>query len=85
MKEKLLAQLIQQFHSRHNRLPDEIVVAPAAMAALGIKGSLAPSWNGIPVYARLFSESDVVERGEKLGVFLKNEGTHTQVVGCELA
>lgn len=45
----LLSQLINQFEAKHGKKPTEIVVHPVALAALAVKGSLAPKWNGIPV------------------------------------
>ena len=52
MKTKLLSQMVQQFKDRHGQLPEEIIIHPVALAALAIKQSLAPKWNGIPVICR---------------------------------
>jgi len=52
MKTKVLSQLVQQYQQRRGRLPDEIVVHPVALAALAIKQSVAPKWNGVPVKCR---------------------------------
>ena len=52
MKTKLLSQLVEQFQTRHQRLPDEIVVHPVALVALALKQSVAPKWRGIPVRCR---------------------------------
>lgn len=43
---------MEQFRARHSRLPEEIVVHPIALAALAIRRSVAPMWNGIPVKCR---------------------------------
>lgn len=45
----LLSQMVAQYQARHQRLPDAIHVHPAALAALVVKGTVAPRWNGIPV------------------------------------
>ena len=44
---------MEQFREQHQRLPDEIVVHPVALAALTLKRSVAPKWNGIPVTCRV--------------------------------
>lgn len=47
---KILSQLVDQFKDRHQgRSPEEIVIHPVALAALALKRSIAPRWNGIPV------------------------------------
>jgi hypothetical protein len=66
MKTKVLTQLVKQFTERHNRLPDEIVIHPVALAALAIKQSVAPLWNGIPVKCREVKPAKAGTR--KLGV-----------------
>ena len=66
MKTKVLTLLVNQFTTRHKRLPDEIVIHPVALAALAIKQSVAPQWNGIPVKCR---EIKPIKTGtRKLGV-----------------
>lgn len=52
MKTKLLSQLIDQFQTRHHRLPNEIIVHPVALTALALKQSIAPTWKGVPVRCR---------------------------------
>jgi hypothetical protein len=52
MKTKVLTQLVEQYRQRHQRLPEQIVVHPVALATLAIKQSIAPKWNGIPVKCR---------------------------------
>lgn len=52
MKTKVLSQLVAQYQARHQRLPDEIVVHPVALAALALKQSVAPMWKGVPVRCR---------------------------------
>ena len=44
--------MVQQFKERHGQLPEEIIIHPVALAALAIKQSIAPKWNGIPVICR---------------------------------
>ena len=79
----LLVQLIQQFRQRHKTDPKQVVVAPVALLALGIKNSIAPRWEGIPIVCRLFDESEVVEDGNALGVFCKNYDT-VEIRSCDL-
>jgi hypothetical protein len=51
--EKVLTLLVNQFKARHGgKAPKEIVVHPVALAALALKQSVAPRWNGIPVSCR---------------------------------
>lgn len=69
---KILSQMVEQFRQEHNQAPREIVVAPVALLALGIKQSVMPFWDNVPVKCRLFEESEVVEvgTGTRLGVFV---------------
>lgn len=67
MKKKVLSQLVQQFQSKHHRLPEQIVVHPVALAALAIKQSVAPKWNGIPVKCREVKPGEVKE-AKSMGV-----------------
>jgi hypothetical protein len=67
MKQKVLSQLVQQFQARHQQLPEEIAIHPVALAALAIKRSVAPKWNGIPVKCREVKPTDK-PTGRVLGV-----------------
>jgi len=49
---KLLSQLVEQFRAKHNRMPSRIIVDPLALVSLGLRRSVAPFWNGIPVECR---------------------------------
>lgn len=66
MKKKVLSQLVEQFQQRHQCLPTEIVIHPVALAALALKQSVAPKWNGIPVKCRDVKEAK--PGGPKLGI-----------------
>jgi hypothetical protein len=79
----LLIQLIQQFQQRHQANPKQIVIAPVALVALGIKDSLITRWNGIPVVCRLFDESEVVEVGNALGIFCR-QNDQVEIRSCDL-
>lgn len=46
---KMLSQLVEQYREKHRKLPEKIVVHPAAMVVLAMRRSLGPVWNGIPV------------------------------------
>lgn len=51
--EKVLTLLVNQFKARHGgKMPGEIIVHPVAVAALALKQSVAPTWNGIKVTCR---------------------------------
>ena len=80
---KVLSQMLEQFRERHNQAPRAIVVAPVALVALGIKRSVAPSWDRVPVECRLFEKEEVVElgTGTRLGVFVYKGDLRS----CELA
>lgn len=47
-------------------MPEEIIVHPVALAALALKQSVAPKWNGIPVKCREVKPGK--GEGKKLGV-----------------
>ena len=87
-KQKVLSQMVEKFREKHGRLPAKIVVAPVALVALGLKKSVAPLWNGIPVECRLFDEKEVASRHVKqidcFGVFVKENRGRMRLVACDL-
>lgn len=88
-KEKVLTLMVRRFQEKHSRDPLKIVVAPVALVALGIKKSVAPQWNGIPVECRLFTESEVASKHERakakyLGLFVKENRGRMRLVACDL-
>lgn len=88
-KQKVLTQMVEKFQQRHGRPPLKIVVAPVALVALGLKQSLAPFWNGIPVECRLFDQNEVASKHVKpkvrsLGVFVKEKRGRMRLVSCDL-
>ncbi len=69
----MLSQLVDQYRQRHSREPDEIVVHPVALAALTIKQSVAPKWNGIPVKCEVTKPVGAEDiTGRKMGVTVIN-------------
>jgi hypothetical protein len=82
--------MVEKFREKHQRLPAKIVVAPVALVALGLKSSVAPVWNGLPVECRLFKEGEVVTRAAKsgsavnLGIFVKEKRGRFNLVACDL-
>ncbi len=80
--------MVEKFREKHGRPPAKIVVAPVALVALGLKKSVSPFWNGIPVECRLFSEKEVASRHVKqvqsLGVFVKESRGRMRLVACDL-
>ena len=81
--------MLEKFQKRHSRLPDKIVVAPVALVALGLKKSVAPLWEGVPVECRLFEDAEVATAAKKhltkhLGVFAKESRGKMVLVACDL-
>lgn len=81
--------MVEKFQEKHDRLPLKIVVAPVALVALGLKKSVLPVWDGIPVECRLFEEKEVASKHTKskvqfLGVFVKERRGKMQLVACDL-
>lgn len=83
----VLTRMLGQFRERHAREPKRVVVAPLACLALAIKGSVAPSWMGIPVECREIREEEAtVDRtqAQSLGVFVLPEDRTARIVCCDL-
>lgn len=88
-KQKVLSQMVEKFRERHGKMPFKIVVAPVALVALGLKKSVAATWNEIPVECRLFEEKEVASKHVKsqvrsLGVFVKESRGRMRIVACDL-
>ena len=79
----LLLQMLQQFRQRHHSDPKQVVVAPVALLALGLKDSLVVRFGTIPITCRLFNESEVVESGNALGIFCR-QNEPMEVRACDL-
>ena len=79
----LLNQFLQQYRQKHQSSPRAIVVTPAACLALGIKDSLTPRIEGVPVVCRMFDEKEVVESGPVLGVFCR-QNEQIELRSCDL-
>jgi len=71
MKKKILSEMVEQYQQRHHKLPEKIVIHPLALVALGIRRSIAPVWNGIPVECREVSPVEGKKGGNRLGVWLE--------------
>lgn len=69
---KLLAQMVTQFRDKHQTLPKQVVVTPAALAALAVKRSVALRCMGVPVICREIEASETVKSGPALGVSILN-------------
>ena len=80
--------MVEKFREKHGRPPVKIVVAPVALFALGLKKSVSPFWNGIPVECRLFKNNEVAHRCVKearnLGIFVKERRGQMRLVACDL-
>jgi hypothetical protein len=78
----LLKQTVQQYLSRHSRLPSKIVVDPLALVALGLKKSVTPRFNGIPVECREIAPTPGT-KAENLGIHLVVDKTKQTVIHLE--
>lgn len=78
--------MLDQYRQRHQgEDPKEIVVAPAALLALGAKHALGAHCQDIPVKCFLFLETDVVPFGPRLGVFAKRiSSNEIRLASCDL-
>jgi hypothetical protein len=81
--------MVEKFQEKHGRPPLRIVVAPLALVALGLKKSVAPFWDTIPVECRLFKDTEVASKHEKskvknLGLFVKESRGQMRIVSCDL-
>jgi len=88
-KTEVLTLMVRKFQEKHNRSPLRIVIAPVALVALGMKKSVAPTWNGIPVECRLFKDAEVASRYDRakvssLGIFVKENRGRMRLVACDL-
>ncbi len=70
--------MLDQFQSRHHRLPSEILVDPLALIALALKRSLAPSWRGIPVHCREIKPKPLSGPATRLGIWLYVDAKNPQ-------
>jgi hypothetical protein len=68
MKKKILSQMVEQYQNRHKKPPEKIIVHPLALVSLGLRRSVAPVWNGIPVECREIVQEDGKKGGKCLGV-----------------
>lgn len=65
---KLLVEMVAQFKTRHKTLPRQIILTPAALAALAVKRSVALRVGGVPVVCREIERAEVTSSGPVLGV-----------------
>lgn len=49
---KTLDRMLEQFRTRHGRLPESIEVSPLALTVLAARRSVAPRWRSVPVICR---------------------------------
>ena len=83
----LLSKMLECYRLSHKGSdPKEIVVAPAALAALSLKKSVKVKVDGVPVVCRLFvpAESKPQGQGSRLGVFLKNTQEGLALRSCDI-
>lgn len=79
---------MEQFKTNHSgKAPLEIVVAPAALAALAIKQCARPKFDGVTVVCRLFNPDEVLKPslGSRMGVFVYNDAGDLSLRCCDLA
>lgn len=65
---KILNLLVSQFKDKHGKMPTEIVIHPVAMAALALRQSVAPVWNGIKVTCHDIESGPYPTLPERLGI-----------------
>lgn len=85
--DEVLSLMLDQFQQRHQRQPQKVVLAPLACLALAVKGSLAPTWRGIPVECRDITEQEAtldVRLAKSLAVFVLPEDRTGRLVSCDL-
>jgi hypothetical protein len=70
---KVLSQLVEQFRARHHKMPSRIVVDPLALVSLGLRRSIAPVWNGIPVECREINPAPLQSKPTALGVCVQTD------------
>lgn len=85
--QRILSQLLEQFKQKHGKAPQEIVVAPAALASLALKKSAKSKIDGVSLTCRLFSPGEVLPpgKGTRLGVFVHNDAGDLTLRSCDLA
>ena len=76
---KLLSQLVEQFRAKHNRMPTRILIDPLALVSLGLRRSVAPFWNGIPVECREVSPAKPGSTPMALGVCVQIDEKDSKV------
>lgn len=81
--------MVKKFEAKHGKMPAKIVVAPVALVALGLKKSVSPLWEGVPVECRLFTESEAASKHERakvksLGVFVREKRGRMVLAACDL-
>jgi hypothetical protein len=63
--------MVEQYQERHKKLPEKIMVHPLALVALGLRRSVAPTWNGIPVECSDISPENGRKGGSRLGICIE--------------
>ena len=68
---KLLSQMVSQFQKQHQRLPDKIVVSPAALTVLTFRRSASKTWAGVSLICRDIGLPDKkADKANAMGVIL---------------
>lgn len=49
MRKRILTEFIEQYSARHGHKPLVVDVTPEALAVLTVRGSIAATWDGVPV------------------------------------
>jgi len=68
---KLLNQMISQYRTRHGTLPQQVVVTPAALAALAVKRAVMVQCQGVKVLCREIEPHEPTPSGPSLGVAVR--------------
>lgn len=75
--------MVEQYQQRHKKLPEKIIVHPLALVSLGLRRSIAPVWNGIPVECREITQQDGKRGGTRLGVTVEAKRKEATLVSFD--
>ncbi len=75
--------MVEQYQERHKKPPEKIIVHPLALVSLGLRRSVAPVWNGIPVECREIVPEKGKKDGSCLGVFVLTNRSEVTLVSFD--
>lgn len=75
--------MVGQFQARHGKKPSKIIIDPLALVSLGLRKSVAPVWNGIPVECREIAPVRPAGEPMALGVHIHVDPKTPKVAALE--